>query len=254
MFPLVHHYSNKQVFGHANVDNSLILGGLFPDLAINTGLSRNTAHTCGPAFYEWHQLHQCKHLNFIKGILTHNTLPEGLDYYSDEFWPGGEKGYCFQQGRSWMKEVEKATGLPQKLIWWKSHNFVEMAFELIAYQRDPFLGLQILEAIGDHQTIEEVSTMVSDFFRIDKKKMIEAYEMVPKIFALSEVTPQTLAEKQCRSFQTRHNCHNGNIEEMSHLLEEMTCYFDDKFDPFMQTTTHLIKNMLSSLCEKHQES
>lgn len=245
MFPLVHHYFNKAIL--PPVDHAMILGGMFPDLAINTGVLRDTAHTCGLAFYNWNNKISNGNLNFIKGILSHGADPAGLDYYSDEFWQNGKKGYCFQQGVPWMERVQNATHLPDNLIWWKSHNFVEMSFELIASQKNTSLNQEIFSAIDDDIAIEEVSELVQRFFEVDKAKMVEAYKLVPEIFALADTTPYTLSKKQARSFKIRHNCFDADVGEMAELLTEMTFYFQDKFDPFMSETQKLVQTTINEI-------
>jgi hypothetical protein len=245
MFPLVHHYCNKIIL--PPVDNAMILGGLFPDLAMNAGIWRDTAHTCGLQFYKWCQENDHDNINFIKGILSHGTEPLGLDYYADEFWQGGEKGYCFQQGVPWMDRVREATRLPENLIWWKAHNFVEMSFELSAIERDPLLGQEILEAIKDRETVKRVCRMVQDYFDVDMHKMIEAYDMVEDIFALEEIDPYFLSQKQQRAFIRRHKQNGANVDLMAALLTEMHEFFEDKFDPFMGQVNLWIKNMLNSV-------
>ncbi|MGI5892268.1 MAG: hypothetical protein ACOX7H_05995 [Bacillota bacterium] len=245
MFPLVHHYCNKAIM--SPVDNTMILGGLFPDLALNAGIWRNTAHTCGLQFYNWCQQNCDYKINFIKGILSHGTEPLGLDYYADEFWPEGERGYCFQQGLPWLDRVRQATQLPEKLIWWKSHNFVEMAFELISIEKDPLLGQEILNAIEDKEAVEEVCRMVQEYFGVDKKKMINAYALVPEIFALDDTSPLKMARKQYQAFIIRHKEFNANVEKMTLLLEDMRDYFRDKFDPFMNKVNRLVQDMVFSI-------
>ena len=107
MFPIVHHYADTLL--NPATDALMIYGGLFPDLASSAGLTRNFAHTCGPAFYAWAKKNAPEALPMARAVLCHGTVPPGLDHYADESWGEGPKGWCFQRGARYMEGVRRAT-------------------------------------------------------------------------------------------------------------------------------------------------
>ncbi len=51
MFPLVHYFVNRQIYG--SVPTLMALGGIFPDLAAGAGMNRDKAHEMGANFHTW---------------------------------------------------------------------------------------------------------------------------------------------------------------------------------------------------------
>ena len=108
MFPIVHHLTNITI--DKNVSELTILGGLFPDLAIGAGIDRNKAHQMGAQFYSWCKDSAPEGLPLARGIICHGDKPCGLDYYADEAWPPGQRGWCFQKGIPYSQQVAASTG------------------------------------------------------------------------------------------------------------------------------------------------
>lgn len=243
MFPIVHHRINKAIFAHPSP--LLILGALFPDMASTSGYNRNEAHIMGKAFASWCKLNAPWAMDLAKGIISHGCNPFGVDYYSDEFWPGGEKGWCFQQGVPWMPEVARATNLPENLIWWKAHNFVEMSLELLMIKENPNFNSDILTAIDDQAAVKEISQVLTAYAGLDQDKIAGAYHMVPEVFALAEVTPQNLAAKQGRAFRLRHQVYDYDLELMAELLRSMSISLGEVADPFLKQVEKLVGEILA---------
>lgn len=243
MFPIVHHRINKLIFNQTSP--LLILGALFPDMASTSGYNRNEAHIMGEVFASWCKLNAPWSMDLAKGIISHGCNPFGVDYYSDEFWPGGEKGWCFQQGVPWMNEVASVTHLPENLIWWKAHNFVEMSLELLMIEEDPKLNSDILTAIDDQSAVKEVSQLLTAYAGLDQSKIAYAFNIVPEVFALAEVTPEILASKQGRAFRLRHQVYDYDQEQMAELLRSMSNALKKTADPFLKQVEKLVGEILS---------
>jgi hypothetical protein len=222
----------------------MALGGLFPDLASGTGLTRNEAHQMGAAFYSWCASEAPDMLPLARGIISHGTIPYGVDHHADEHWPGCEKGWCFEQGKPWIERVTAVTRLPERLGWWKSHNFVEMSYELLTIERCPFIGGHIMAALNDEALVDCAATELSRYTGKDMELIGDIFRQAPHLFALEEVSPLVLARRQDSAFRRRHNVYDADIEGMATLLAEMKEALRPGYGPFMAEMTSLVGKML----------
>lgn len=243
MFPLVHHRINKAIYPETSP--LIILGALYPDMASTSGYIRDVAHMMGNTFANWCRINAPWGMDLARGIISHGCDPFGVDYYSDEFWPGGEKGWCFQQGVPWMPRVARATNLPDDLIWWKAHNFVEMSLELLMTEANPQLNSDILNAVNDRAAVKEVAQILAAYAELDQSKIEYAFVMVPEVFALEEVTPQILAIRQGRAFRRRHQVFNYDLEQMAELLQQMSISLSAVANPYLQEVEKLVGETLA---------
>jgi len=223
MFPLVHHYADKIISPLAE-DHLMIFGGLFPDLASGGGMERNFAHECGALFYEWCRKNAPEGLLMARSVICHGTEPKGLDYYADEDWNGGPKGWCFHEGKKYMDGVRKATPLGEDYILWKAHNFVEMGLELLVLEKEKTLCEELLAAIDDRSAAAYAADIFYGAFRDNgcvRERLKDVFLRAADIFAIEIVTPTTLAEKQAKSFVKRFGIRDANVPAMAALLEEI---------------------------------
>ena len=242
MFPIVHYYTN--IIAYEQVPPLMALGGLFPDLAAGAGIARDEAHQMGTDFYRWCAAKAPGMLPLARGIISHGAMPYGVDYYADEYWPGGEKGWCFQQGKPWIERITAVTRLPERLGWWKSHNFVEMSYELLAVEQYPSIGANIMAALMDHALLKEAAAALSLYTAKDSEIIIDVFRKAPHIFALEEVSPQALAIRQEAAFRRRHNIYDADTIGMATLLTEMKEALREGYGPYMAEMTKLVKEML----------
>ena len=243
MFPIVHYYTNLCIYGE--VPPLMALGGLFPDLASGSGLNRDEAHQMGAAFYKYCQKHVPEALPLARGIISHGINPYGTDYYADEYWPGCERGWCFEQGRPWIAQIEAATKLPANLLWWKSHNFVEISGELLTNQAEPAIGPAIISASQDQGLVEFASSVLHHYTGNDPEKIATMFYRTPEIFALDEVTPASQARHQEAAFRRRHQVFNADCNAMADLLSAMTEALRPEYAPYLQEANRLIGEMLA---------
>ncbi len=236
MFPIVHHFFNVQL--NPQLQPLLVYGGLFPDLASGMGMSRNDAHQMGPDFYQWCLAHREQYPQgpwLARGVICHGSLPGGLDYYADEHWPGGRKGWCFQQGEQWMDQIERATGLPHDLVWWKSHNFVEMGLELVLNHQQPELAPGILAALADEAASAEAAAILQAYTGLKADVITATFAKTPNIFAIDPLNPMELARKQAISFVKRHDVHGSDVPAMADILERIALSLEEIYPPFLRT-------------------
>jgi hypothetical protein len=242
MFPIVHYYVNMTVYGLA--PPLMALGGLFPNLASGTGLQRDEAHQMGAALCRWCAREAPDMLPLARGVISHGILPYGVDYYADERWPGCEKGWCFAQGKPWIERIAAVTRLPERLGWWKSHNFVEMSYELLTIERCPYIGDNIMAAVNDETLLEYAAEQLNRYTGKEKELISGMFRKAPQIFALQEISPRALAERQDAAFRRRHNVFDADVEGMAALLEEMKEALRPGYGPYMAEMSALVGEML----------
>jgi len=243
MFPIVHYYANLVIYGA--VPPLTALGGLFPDLASGVGLGRDDAHQMGAPFHRWCTEEAPQLLPLARGILSHGILPFGVDYYADEYWPGCVKGWCFEQGQPWMERIGAVTHLPPNLLWWKSHNFVEMSYELLTIERCPSIGASLIAALNDQALTETAAAALSRYTGKDQEGICNAFCRAPRLFALEEVSARSLSERQNEAFCRRHHVYDADIAGMSALLTQMQETLRPGYGPFMEEMIGLVGKMLA---------
>ncbi len=242
MFPIVHYYANRFIF--PQVSSLMALGGLFPDLAAGMGIQRDDAHQMGDALYQFCINQQPQAVDFARGVLSHGVNPQGVDYYADESWPGCDKGWCFEEGKRWMAALAKVSHLPDNLLWWKSHNFIEIGFELLIDEAQPEIKRQIIAALANRPAMEQACNLIASFCGISPEAAEKVFLQTPNIFALQQVTPFTLAEKQAAAFALRHNVGNADVSGMAQLLQQIRDDLRPRGHDYLQQVFALVKHNL----------
>lgn len=232
MFPLVHYFVNSQIINP--VPSLMALGGLFPDIATAAGVDRDAAHSLGGPFHAWCKMSAPKMIPLAKGIISHGIDPHGVDYYADEYWPGGQKGWCFQHGEKYMAQVAQVTQLPPNLIWWKSHNFIEMGCELITDRDQPKIKDALRAAIEDRAAIREAAAALAAYTGIASENIVGAFARVPDIFAIDEISAKKLADKQNISFALRHRVTAADPPAMAKLICQISRELEPFYYPFFE--------------------
>ncbi|MDD2498384.1 MAG: hypothetical protein PHT78_00110 [Desulfitobacteriaceae bacterium] len=242
MFPLTHVLVAQNLLSSS--DHQVILGGIFPDLGNAIGLNRIITHEMGTGFYGFCRDNYPEYLNFARAIITHGSQPHGLDYYADECYQGEEKGYCFQRARPFCGKVVAACDIPQEMGLWKAHNFIEMAYELIAVERFPHLSDLVPEMLDDKYIIAKCSDLLGHYFNIDTSKVGTIISSMPTFFCLLDVTPQNLAAKYARQLEIRHQIKGADVAAMSKIIEEVKESVALEFGDFISSSIELISDLL----------
>lgn len=243
MFPLVHYFVNRHIYG--NVSKMMALGGVWPDLAAGAGYDRNLAHYMGHDFFHWCLEHAPDHLDLARGVISHGNNPQCVDYFADEDWPGCEKGWCFAKGAPYMPQVGAATHLPGHLLWWKAHNFVEMSYELIAAADCPGLEEELLARVEDEAAKRDTAQVLAAYTRKPADDIYAMFSKIPQIFAVRDISPEKLAFRQYTAFSIRHNIHDADIPAMAALLEQMRHELASGYYPFMERVLRLTGSALA---------
>ena len=232
MFPITHYYLEQQFYEPTPL---LAIGGIFPDIAAACGMDRNEAHLCGRELVDFCKENFPDAIDFACGVYLHGSREGGADYYADEFWEGGEKGWCFQYGKQYMNEVAEATQLDEQFVWWKSHNFAELGLELITDLRYPYLKGDLLHSLQNKQAQAQAAEVMKAFAHINSKKLLRVLEDAENIFELKNINVFSLAVNQHRGIIRRFDSDKSDIAKMAvvikHISEDMLR--NDDYDRFM---------------------
>jgi hypothetical protein len=238
MFPITHIWFAEKVMGFR--DSSLVLGAIFPDIVITGCLDYMQTHYCG--FELYHKLGGSRSA-FAKAMITHTIYPKGLDYYGDECYQSGYKGYCFQKGQSIVNQVIDACNIPESFGLWKAHNFIEMGIELNITNSHPSLVDALNDAFRDKEAIEQVAGAIEDHFHLSKNEVVESYKRFSQYIELDKSDCYTMAEKYNLQMQSKHNI-QINVDKAAAVINSCRSLVKDDFDEFIQTCGREVKNML----------
>ena len=247
MYPLVHYYVNKRVFGE--VSHLTALGALWPDLAVGAGGNRDEAHTQGVDFFNWCRANMPEALDAARGMIGHGIDPPCVDYYADEYWPDHIRGYMFREALPYLELVAACTGLdgdtnipllprsgepPRSNVWWKAHNLVEMAYEMITSRRDPLIGAELLEAVADTQAVAVLAQAIHGWQGLAIKSITDIFSAVPSSYALIDAEAMAQAKVQAASMHHRFSSYKVDIPAMAALLERISSDQAEKYPVFME--------------------
>lgn len=250
LFPLMHYHIAKNIVA---ADFPIVaLSAVLPDLCVNMGLERATGHTAGEDFYRWTVNHCQEGKDVALAFATHGVCPQGLDYYSDEAWPGGERGFCFQCGSLYLPQVVAACAIPEKWGLWKGHNLVEMAFEADIAAQAPFLCDQMVAAAADKAAVGFVAALFSRFIGIPSYKVVAAIEKIPVIFGIQQGSPWQLAEKYNTQLQLRHQITTASVEAIAQLIQQIRDEQRVAMADFNSRVFPLIAGNLQQMVKKYE--
>ncbi len=246
MFPLVHCFVNHKIYRETPLDPLLILGALWPDLARGANCSRNAAHRMGDDFYRWCREQAPAALPLARGIISHGIRPCCVDFYADEYWPGYVKGWCFGVGAAYIPRVEKAMDIPHRFAWWKSHNFVEMSYELMIAEDAPQIAKMILEASRNEEAKTRTASYLAAWYDCDQLPIYQILGRVPEIFAIETITPTTLIERQKEGLKFKPGCEQArpDADAAAQLLTDMYTDLRPGWPPFRDRLVQLTGNVL----------
>ncbi|WP_148135634.1 hypothetical protein [Candidatus Formimonas warabiya] len=228
-----------------NAHPRIILGGIFPDLGTAIGLNRDVTHAMGRDFYQFCREGNPEFLDFAQAVISHGSDPRGLDYYADQSFAGKDTGYCFQRAVPLVDKVVAACGIPPDMGLWKAHNFIEMAYEVIAVEKHPHLTESVFQALSDDQTVHRCSQVLARYFGLDTGKIEMTFRQMPHFFCLSQVTPLHLAEKYAVQLEKRHQVHTADIAAMTGVIQEAREQVEEEFPLFINGSLTLISPVIT---------
>lgn len=238
MFPITHIWFAEKIMGFR--DPSLVLGAIFPDIVITDCLDYKQTHYCGFELYDY-LIHDCP--NFAKAMITHTVNPKGLDYYGDECYKSGYKGYCFQKGRLIVNQVIDACNIPESFGLWKAHNFIEMGIELNIMDGNPDINEELHRAFLDSTAIKQVAEPIEDYYGLRRNEIMESFKRFSQYIKLDKSDCHTMAAKYNLQMQSKHGI-NIDVDKAAYIIEDCRAFIKTDFDEFIQYCCSAIKNML----------
>jgi len=246
MFPYTHICFAGDVFGQMN--SEIVLGAVFPDTVIAGFLEHADTHgRCGETLAYLSGIGIFK--DFAKAAVTHGTAPKGLDYYCDERYLDFTKGYAFEMARPLIDKVVKCCRLPEKMGWWKAHNFIEMAAELWLYERRPDYHGCLAEALDSSDVILAVSQVLAPLYNLPVAKMAMSFPVYGEYVLTGEVTSTGLAEKYGLQTAKKHGI-NIDAPGAANIIEEALGIVDRTFPAFFNNCKQKVGNLFENLSDK----
>jgi hypothetical protein len=246
MFPQTHVYFASRVLGKLN--DAVVLGSIFPDIAIGAGVNRDLSHGSGLEMLEFLSQDQ-RLVDFALANITHGVNPDGLDYYSDELHPPFEKGYCFEKARPLVEDTVYACNIPPEMGWWKAHNIIEMGIELLISSSGNY-GQIISRSFENHSLISDISEKMGVFYSLDSQPFMARIKKFPDVVDSSKSSCQSLALKYNDQMLDKHNI-QVKIPEVGQLILEASEIVKNDFEDFFNSVTKIVKNRISSLENLH---
>jgi len=241
MFPITHIWFSKEVLG--NMNNMTVLGAIFPDTAISGFLTHEKTHKVGWRLFDFFENSYSEFLDFAKGIVTHAVDPRGLDFYADEEFGEGRKGYCFQKASHIEREVIEACSIPESFGLWKAHNFIEMGIELNMAESNEIYSKALYDALNDSCLINALAEPLESFFELGKTAITESMKRFAGFVELSHLNSRTLAQKYNEQMQSKHGI-KIDVGRSCNIIEKSRIIIEDDFDEFAGVCINNVRNML----------
>ncbi len=237
MFPITHIWFAERLL--KTRDNGLTLGAVFPDIVITGCLDYKQTHYCGRSLYEYLKGEASF---FARGMITHTIDPRGLDYYGDESYKQGYKGYCFQKGQSIVDRVIKACRLPEEFGLWKAHNFIEMGIELNILQEDPGLAGALHRAFCDEANLRQAGELLESYFDLKKYCINESFKRFSEYIELENSNSHKLAAKYDMQMRSKHGI-SIDISEAAEIIEACRSLVKEDFPQFIEDCSGLVLDL-----------
>lgn len=242
MFPLTHAYAIGRLVPASGPLH--LLGAIFPDAILTWGLPWERTHRAGAALYAFLDEHYPTGRPFAVGVISHGSVPPGLDYYGDEKYGPFERGYAFEEARPYASRAAEICDLPEEMGWWKAHNFVEMALEWLLAQREPTLGAKVREVLEHPAGLEELVPYLEAFFGRGRVGLRESLPGMLPFLALEPITPETLAERYERQVRLKHGVEAIHTAQAAALIEEIATAIQPRCWDFLEDVLGKIGEML----------
>lgn len=244
MFPLTHVWFSKMIFKKEN--NMTMLGAVFPDITIAGILNYEKTHKDGLGLYNHFKTYHIDYMDFVMAVMTHTVDPKGLDYYCDEHYMSGYKGYCFQKGVSIVDEVIDACNIPSKFGLWKAHNFVEMGIEINILNQEKDICKRLKNAFCDICLTEKISDACEDYYGIDRGILLNSIKKFSTYIELENLNSRTLASKYNLQMQSKHGIAIDEVKSTK-IIDKCRELVQDDFDDFIDFTKKRVEESIFSL-------
>jgi hypothetical protein len=238
MFPITHIGFAEKVMNFRN--SSVILGAVYPDIVITGCLDYKQTHYCGFELYDYLKGY-CP--DFAQAMITHTVKPMGLDYYGDESYKEGYKGYCFQKAQLIVDRVIDACNIPESFGLWKAHNFVEMGIELNTIESQPYLVEELHKAFLDKAAIEQIARPIEHYYGLMNNEIAKSFYKLSHYIELDRSNCHTMAEKYNLQMQSKHHI-SIDVNKAEEIIESCRSIVRNDIEEFIQSCSIEVKRMI----------
>ncbi|MHB1393363.1 MAG: hypothetical protein ACYCYE_09865 [Clostridia bacterium] len=225
-----------------------VLGSVFPDTVIKCCLTYDQTHNVGWGLYEYFRNHREEYLDFARAMVTHTVNPRGLDFYGDEEYGSGYKGYCFQKAVEIEKDVIAACNIPDKFGLWKAHNFIEMGIEMNIANSESELVNIFHKGLTDSYLIHELSPYIDKYFGLTDGSVADCFSRFTGFIELRELSSLALANRYSTQMQVKHGI-KIDISKCSDIIEKSRTIVQEDFESFIDNCIEKVETMLK---EEHE--
>ncbi len=157
----------------------LQFGSILPDLAVTKIVAWDEGLHGKELDESFRQFISNKYPDYImlaNGVHAHNILDDftHLDYK-------GKIGYAFQNNKELTEMVARFYELEGERATGKAHNFIESGADILLLKEMPQVQTKLRLAINQIDK-EKIAQILSEFFRKDKAKLLEALNVYIDIF------------------------------------------------------------------------
>jgi len=241
LFPITHIYFSHGILGKLNTMTAL--GAIFPDITISGILSYDKTHREGTGLYNHFKLFHREYMDFANSMITHTVNPKGLDYYGDEQYLQGYKGYCFQKGKLIENETVEICNIPNEYSLWKAHNIIEMAVELIMHERNKEYSKLLGYSLRDKDMLQCICRASEDYYKIDEGALCKCIERFSSFVELNDLNSLTLAKKYDLQMKAKHGI-SIQIDQCSILIDKCCDLVSEDLDSFFEYTFEQVLLMM----------
>jgi hypothetical protein len=249
VFPLAHLFFARQVLGC--LDDAAALGAVLPDAVAAGGSGWEATHGMGLRLYEGavgarERGHPDGELlvRFARSALTHGAEPPGLDYYGDLAYDGHDRGFAYLVARPLAERVAAVCGVSPDLGWWKAHNFVEMAIELVIDAENPALGACLQRALELPEPAATVASLVDDVLSWPPGGTAACFARFPSFLTLERLTPQRLAQTYQFQVRAKHGVAAIDVAAAAELIVEAVELVRPVMDEFFAVAADSVTRLL----------
>ncbi len=243
MFPVTHIWFGERVLGKLN--NMGILGTIFPDMVISGCFSHEETHRAGWKLFDFLVSKDEYFRPFALGTITHGVNPTGLDYFGDEKFPGGEKGYCFQKAEIIKNKVIEACNIPEEFGLWKGHNFIEMAIEMEIYDKNIDIDYRMKSALADKYEITKISRALAEYYLLNSEDVSHCIDQFGKYVELENPSSSSLAFKYDLQMIKKHGI-SIDIKKSTKIIEESREIIKEDIFDFFDFAENEVKKIIKN--------
>lgn len=245
MFPLCHIYFCDRVLD--NPSEFEVLGSIYPDAVTSKKLERRITHYNTGKLHGYFMNKHCDMEDFAVGAITHGVDMRGLDFYSDENYPGAVKGYCFEKAKSIADDVVKCCSIPYEWGLWKGHNFIEMAFEIYLNEIDKSLKYRFKNVLENRDIIECVSSNLSNFYNMERDYFEKGFNKFIDFFDYENLNETTMVKRYSIQLKALHGIEDFDLPGAASIIKKAVDMIRYDADDFFDYTTEEVRKIIDAI-------